>query len=169
MLPCQGLMLEQIGVGDKLLDWFGSYLSNRSQRVVVGGQMSNSKLLSASVPQGSILGPLLFLIYINDITANIKSNIHQFADDTQLLEAVSNALVSIPKINRDLDGLNTPAKKCHVTFNPNKTYFMRISLKKTKVAYPPIYLNGTQIEEATEHTNLGLNFNNKMTWESHIN
>merc|ERR1712055_752290 len=112
---------------------------------------------------------LLFLIYINDITTNIETDIHQFADDTQLLETLSNPMVSVSKINRDLERLNNWAKQWHVTFNPKKTYYMQISLKKSKFDYPPIYLNGTIIEEVTEHTNLGLTFNNKMTWESHIN
>ena len=77
-------------------------------------------------------------------------------------------MVSVAKINRDLERINNWAKTWHVTFNPNKTYFMKISLKKSSRQYPPIVLNGTIIEEIKEYTNLGLTFNNKMTWESHI-
>jgi hypothetical protein len=77
--------LIEIGVCGNLLNWFSSYLSNRSQRVVIGGQSSETKTIQAGVPQGSILGPLLFLIYINDIGDNLETPIHQFADDTTLL------------------------------------------------------------------------------------
>ena len=76
------LKLSSVGIKVKMLQWFSSYLSNRTQRVVLNGQ--NSEWVKAGVPQGSILGPLLFLLYINDIN-RIKTNIRLFADDTSLL------------------------------------------------------------------------------------
>ena len=79
--------LESLGVRGSLLKWFESCLSNRRQRVVVDGQTSSWCTIEAGVPQGSVLGPLLFLIYINDITMNIhsdKSNCLLYADNTSL-------------------------------------------------------------------------------------
>ena len=76
--------LFNIGIRDDLLDWFKSYLMNRQQRVVLNNTNSDWRPLSAGVPQGSILGPLLFLIYINDIVNDISSQIRLFADDTSL-------------------------------------------------------------------------------------
>ena len=76
--------LKSIGIKNSLLQWFGDYLKNRKQRVVINGISSSWSEIKAGVPQGSILGPLLFLIYINDIVNDIQTNIRLFADDTSL-------------------------------------------------------------------------------------
>ena len=65
--------LQQCGIGGSLLQWFSSYLTDRQQRVVINGHASDWGNITAGVPQGSVLGPLLFLIYINDITNNVQS------------------------------------------------------------------------------------------------
>ena len=80
--------LEAAGVTGKLLAWFKNYLYNRKQRVIQPGVSSNWSKILAGVPQGSILGPLLFFIYINDIVNEIGSNIRLFADDTSLFMIV---------------------------------------------------------------------------------
>ena len=76
--------LAQLGITDPLLGWFESYLSCHQQRVVLDGAASNWMDVKAGVPQGSILGPLLFLVYINDICNYIENDINLFADDTSL-------------------------------------------------------------------------------------
>ena len=76
--------LRDIGCSDRLLNWFSSYLSNRRQRVIYNGQASEWTFVKAGVPQGSILGPLLFLIYINDIVNELSASVRLFADDTSL-------------------------------------------------------------------------------------
>ena len=81
--------LRRAGIGGKLLNWFSDYLSNRFQRVVLPGGVSSLCHVQAGVPQGSILGPLLFLIYINDIVDDIRANINLLADDTSLSVVVS--------------------------------------------------------------------------------
>ena len=78
------LKLQAAGVTGKVLAWFKSYLSDRRQRVVIPGGTSDWTSIYAGVPQGSILGPLLFLVYINDIVVDIGSHIRLFADDTSL-------------------------------------------------------------------------------------
>jgi hypothetical protein len=80
--------LERLGIRDSLLSWIKSYLTNRKQQVVIDGNMSDWKDIEAGVPQGSVLGHLLFLVYINDITDNIQSTCFLYADDTSLLEIV---------------------------------------------------------------------------------
>ena len=84
--------LQTVGITGHFLQWFTDYLNNRKQRVVLPGVFSHWTDLKAGVPQGSILGPLLFLIYINDIVRNINSSIRVFADDTSLYIIVENPI-----------------------------------------------------------------------------
>ena len=104
--------LEAMGIRGKLLSWFTSYLKNRQQRVILGGKQSSRGFIRAGVPQGSILGPLLFLVYINDIT-NVVNNIRLFADDTTIFVNVDNSADAAHKINSDLHNVNDWANKCH--------------------------------------------------------
>ena len=92
--------LKAAGITGQLLDWFVSYLENRRQRVVISGVQSDWAYISAGVPQGSILGPLLFLLYINDIVNDIGCNIRLFADDTSLFVIVENPDSAAELINR---------------------------------------------------------------------
>ena len=160
--------LKQYGIQEPLLSWFRSYLYNRSQKVVVNGQQSDSKFLHSGVPQGSILGPLFFLIYINDMSNDLKSSCHQFADDTSLIKYVDDPVISIKDINDDLKTLANWANTWRVTFNANKTNFIRFSLKKKKPDLSPIYLNNTPISEVNTATNLGITLSNNLSWDNHV-
>ena len=77
------LKLKARGIGDGIIDWIEQWLADRRQPVVVHGEVLNWKSVLSGVPQDSVLGPLLFLIYINDLDDNITSNILKFADDTK--------------------------------------------------------------------------------------
>ena len=83
------LKLKAHGIGDSITDWIKQWLTDRRQRVVVDGEVSNWKSVLSGVPQGSVLGPILFLIYINDLDDNITSNVLKFADDTKLFRKVN--------------------------------------------------------------------------------
>ena len=85
-----------------MLNWFRSYLSDRKQRLVLPGASSDWIYILAGVPQGSILGPLLFLLYINDIVNDIGANIRLFADDTSLFIVVDNPMTAAVCMNSDL-------------------------------------------------------------------
>ena len=160
--------LKQLGISGKLLIWLEDYLSNRKQRVVIGGKKSEWTDIKAGVPQGSILGPLLFLIYVNDIINDIESEILLFADDTSMYEPILDPNISIPKVNRDLNRLGSWSMQWLVNFNPLKTKYMIISKKLHKQNYPPLFLNGTQLDKVNKHTQLGITFNDKLTWDDHI-
>ena len=160
--------LKQIGISGILLKWIESYLTNRRQRVVIGGKKSDWSYISAGVPQGSILGPLLFLIYINDIIVDIDSEILLFADDTCLLEPVADPRTSIAKLNSDLNKLSTWAKQWLVNFNPTKTKFMLFSKKLNITAYNQLYLDGEILSRVKFHCQLGIIFNENMTWDNHV-
>ncbi len=112
--------LSSLGICGSLHNWFSSYLSNRKQRVVYSNSSSDWSSLNAGVPQGSILGPLLFLIFINDIVQEIKSNIRLFADDTSLYIVVEDPVTSSVTLNADLTTIHNWSDKWLVTFNPSK-------------------------------------------------
>ena len=94
--------LQSVGISGLLLQWFTDYLHNRKQRVVLPGANSDRTSVKAGVPQGSIIGPLLFLLYINDIVENINSSIRLFADDTSLYIIVDNPNEAANQLNSDL-------------------------------------------------------------------
>ena len=95
--------LQKIGIRGPLLKWFKSYLSDRKQKVTIGGCSSRLLNIRVGVPQGSILDPLLFLIFINDIVDEIQCNIRLFADDTSLYIVVEDAYEAAIKLNTDTE------------------------------------------------------------------
>ena len=100
----QGLhyKLRQIGISGKLLNTLTYFLNNRTQRVILNVHYSSWAKVEAGVPQGSLLGPLLFLIYVNDLSENLASNPKLFADDTSLFFVVKNVDASNVDLNKDL-------------------------------------------------------------------
>ena len=111
--------MRQNGISGKLLKLFQNYLSNRKQRVVLNGFSSDYSSIESGVPQGSVLGPLLFLIYINDLEKNIKSNAKFFADDTMLFSVVNNPAISANELNHDLKVISQWAYQWKMKFNPD--------------------------------------------------
>ena len=106
------------GIGDGIIDWIKQWLTDRRQRVVVDGEVSNWKSVLSGIPQGSVLGPLLFLIYINDFD-NKTSNILKFADDTKVLRRVNND-GDKQHLQNDLDRLMKWSEKWQMLFNSGK-------------------------------------------------
>ena len=157
------------GISGNLLAWFESYLIDRKQRVAINGQTSEYRDIHAGVPQGSILGPLLFLIFIDDLKDTIVSNIFLFADDTFLFERVDNDFdQTFHKLNLDLQSLFDWSKLWLVKFNPRKTEYMLISRKRKPINYPDLYLETIPIKKVATHKHLGVTFNSKGNWVDHL-
>ena len=129
---------------------------------------SSWKYIKAGVPQGSILGPLLFLIYINDIVDEIHSCIRLFADDTSLYIIVDNPLQAAATLNEDLEKLHSWASKWLVTFNPSKSEAITFTRKRIRPLHPPLYMNHQAINEVSSHKHLGLILSNDCNWHEHI-
>ena len=161
--------LRAAGVSGEVLTWFQSYLSNGKQRVVLPGGTSDWVSIRAGVPQGSILGPLLFLLYINDIVIDIGSNIRLFADDTSLYIIVEDPVVAANCLNSDLNKITQWAATWLVSFNPTKTESIIKSRKSNRHRHPLIYMQNHQIIEVDFHKHIGLHFANDCTWHQHIN
>ena len=113
------LKLKAHGIGDSITDWIEQWLTDRRQRVVVDGEVSNWKSVLSGVPQGSVLGPILFLIYINDLNDSITSNVLKFADDTKLFRKV-NTDGDKQHLQNDLDRLVKWSEKWQMLFNFGK-------------------------------------------------
>ena len=162
--------LKKCGVGGRLLAWFADYLTERVQRVVINGQFSDWGTIKAGVPQGSVQGPLLFLLFIDDLVETVgHCKIRLFADDTCLFIEVDNREDAANAINEDLAEINNWSKKWLVTFSAPKTKSLIISNKRDVDQSPPVFLDGHRIEEVKYHTYLGLKFSSNLRWNRHIN
>ena len=131
--------LKQNGIYGNLLNLFENYLENRKQRVVLNGSHSDYSSIESGVPQGSVLGPLLFLIYINDLETNIHSNIKFFADDTMLYSVVRDPFIFANDLNHDLHVIQQWAYQWKMEFNPDPTKQateVLFSCKKSKPIHP---------------------------------
>ena len=139
--------LKQLGICQPILGWVKSYLSNRFMRVVqlVKGQSSSWSSIEAGVPQGSILGPLLFLIYTNDIVRDIICDIFLYADDTSLLSIDSNSETAVNNLNHDLQSIQQWAERWFILFNPSKTVSLTIYSKSRVEEILPLTFNNTPI------------------------
>ena len=160
--------LRLMGLSGTLLSWFSSYLDNRHQRVAVEGSLSDILQVKAGVPQGSILGPLLFLIYINDIVEEIGSCIRLFADDTSLYMIVEDPNSAADLMNNDLSKIHLWALQWLVKFNPNKTEELIISRKQSRPNHPSLFMNNIPVSRVETHKHLGLIFNEQCSWHHHI-
>ena len=118
----------------------------------------------AGVPQVSILGPLLFLIYINDIVNNIRSSIRLFADDTSLYIINDDPQIAAFIHNSDLDAINVWTNDWLVDFNPTKTTSLVISRRQLAIAHPPLEMNNVIFNKTISHRDLGLTLSNTCNW-----
>ncbi len=159
--------LEQCGITGPLLKWFENYLENRKQKVVLNGEESSTLNITSGVPQGSILGPLLFLVYVNDLPTDIISNVKMYADDTSLVLPSKDINTARDTLNEDLNTLDKWAKQWHVIFNPGKTVSMTIT---RKVQEEPLNLvmNNTNIKQVASHKHLGVTIQSNCKWTDHI-
>ena len=105
------------GMDGPLLQWFKHFLTNRMQRLVIRGKCSDWTSVKSGVPQGTILGPILFIIYINDISTDLTSTVKIYADDTKIYRTISSPDVDIPALQCDLDRLGIWANKWQIYLN----------------------------------------------------
>ena len=143
--------LEAIGIRGSCLIWIQNYLSNRTKRVVINNVSSDWSNVKAGVPQGSILGPLFFIILIYDIITDIQSQIKLFADDTSLYLIVDEPQHSANILNSYLDKIHTWSSDWLVPFNPQKTETMTISRRVDKPHHTNLYMNNSIIAEVQNY------------------
>ena len=159
--------LEAVGIRGSLLEWFTDYLSDRRQAVVIKGAKSHYVPVTAGVPQGSVLGPLLFLIYVNDIVVDIKSVMKLFADDTSMYLSLNNDDIRAEILGSDLEKVSTWATRWKVTFNQAKTELLNFSKQRN---FQPLPLNfeNTTLTSTNTHKHLGIILQNNCKWDHHV-
>ena len=160
--------LKSNGISGPLLVLIDSYLSNCKQHVVLNGKSSNWSSIPAGVPQGSVLGPLFFLVYINDLVENDEK---LFADDTSLFTVVYVEGIAADQLNRDLKVISDWAYQWKMQFNPDKNkqaIQVIFSQKRTKPAHPPIFLNESEVKIKHEQKHLGMILDSCLNFNSHV-
>ena len=165
--------LKSYGVEGELLSLLKNYLQNREQRVVLNGQTSGWRKINSGVPQGSVLGPLLFLIYINDLPDGIISMCKIFADDTSLFSKVLDINKSVTELNTDLEKISQWAYQWKMQFNPdpnkqaNEVIFSR-KLVSNNLSHPPVKFNNNNITRCSHQKHLGVVLDSNLNFNTHI-
>ena len=158
--------LTSYGITGNTQNWIKSFLSNRKQRVSVNGALSDITDVTSGVPQGSVLGPVLFLLYINDINGNIKSSIRLFADDSIIYRKISSK-TDHEILQTDLSQLQTWSDKWQMEFNVSKCVHLPIT-NKTKPSTHKYSLSGQPLSTVSSHSYLGVKLDSKLTWTNHV-
>ena len=153
-VPHKRLMLKikSFGIVGQIYDWIEDWLKDRQQRVVILGKNSNWIKVKSGVPQGSVLGPLLFLIYINDIDDCVGTHILKFADDTKIYSVVANK-EDVAKLQDDLKNLCNWSREWLMLFNIAKCKVMHLGRNNVKAEYE---IDGTKLDEVDEERDLGV-------------
>ena len=156
MAPRSSLQTKTNSISDELLNILTDFLDNRTQRVILNGQYSSWAKVEAGVPQGSILGPLLFLIYINDLSDNLASNPKLFSDNTSLFSVVKNVDASNIDLNNGLKKIGEWA------------FQWKMSFKVQTTNHPPLFFNENVILKTTLQKHLGMFLDNKLNFSGHL-
>ena len=164
-VPHQRLLvkLKAYGVQGKLLNWIEAFLTYRQQHVVINNAKSDFCDVISGVPQGSVLGPLLFLIYINDLPTIIHSPSLLFADDTKIFRRIASHQDYI-QLQQDILALEKWSKLWQLNFNCSKTFVMHLGKNNPGYTYN---MSGKQLETVKEHKDLGVLVDSELKFHHH--
>ena len=154
------------GIGGKTMKWIDAFLCFRQQRVVVNGVKSDWAPVVSGVPQGTVLGPLLFSLHINDIMSDIESEIRLFADDCVCYREIKDIEDTL-KLQKDIDRLGILARKWGMRLQPVKCNMMQLTNKHNKIQ-ASYTLEGTVLENVDSIKYLGVTITSDLKWNSHI-
>ena len=165
--------LKRYGITGENLNWFKNYLTDRKQCVTYDGLLTETKRIVCGVPQGSILGPLLFLIYVNDLYKTSKLfDIILFADDTNLFYSHKNLKTLFDTVNTELKLINDWFIANKLSLNVKKTKYIlfckNAKLDDLPLRLPALLINNTNIERVSETSFLGVIIHESLSWHKHI-
>ena len=149
----------------RIIKWIKYYLSERKQFVEINGKKSEWQNVTSGIPQGSVLGPLLFLIYINDLPDGIMSNIYMYADDIKLYREIKSP-EDHQILQNDLTKLCIWSKKWLLKIHPKKCSCLSIGKKKSLCEY---VLSSHVIEQVDSMKDIGVTIDSNLTFNEHIN
>ena len=161
------------GIRGNTLAWIQDFLSNRSQKVIINGVQSEERIVTSGIPQGSVLGPILFVLYINDLPTNVESEIRLFADDTKLFTR-SDIPGATDTLQNDLDILQQWSEKWLLRFHPEKCHVLKLGTKKSEVEYHMTKRNSDgnnvslNLAESPFEKDLGVFIDNKLNFKEHV-
>ena len=156
------------GVRGDTLKWIKDWLSGRTQQVVVQNSTSKPAAVTSGVPQGSVLGPLLFLIYINDLPDHVSSSTpRMFADDCAFSRKIDSP-ADTALLQDDLNKLQEWERKWDMEFNASKCKLLRITRRTSQAVLTNYTIHGEALESVAKEKYLGVVFNTKLNWNDHI-
>ena len=155
------------GIRGKVLQWIRNFLKDREQRVVINGVSSNAAFVTSGIPQGSVLGPILFLIYVNDLPEIVTSTVKLFADDTKIYRKIQNTHDS-EELQRDLDKLMNWSQRWQLPFNMGKCSILHLGKNNPNHKYK-LTSEGDIVElvEIEEEKDLGIKFDSLLSFKQH--
>ncbi|KAJ8736617.1 hypothetical protein PYW08_007273 [Mythimna loreyi] len=164
------LKLEHYGLGQKSLSLLRSYLNDRQQLVQINGVNSSGLNVKMGVPQGSILGPFLFLVYINDLPHLLQNKLNMvlFADDTSLIFKINRRATNFDDVNNALLQVHNWFTANNLVLNGKKTKCIRFSLPNVKSSVCDIILNNEKLEFVDKTVFLGITLDLKLQWGPHL-
>ncbi len=160
------LKLDHFGIRGSTHDWIANFLMLRKQSVVVGGDCSDWVSVQSGIPQGTVLGPLLFWLFINDLSDNLTSTVRLFADDCVVYRTISGDH-DADLLQTDLDLLCTWEHTWLMKFNPEKCFVLKVTDSHNPKTHS-YNLNNTTLQETDSHTYLGVEISNNLKWNKHI-
>lgn len=160
--------LHSIGIRGSLLKWFNSYLTDRRHRTVIEGHASPWLPVKSGVPQGSILGPLLFVIYVNDLPKVVDdgTTVQIYADDTKCYRTISDQSDMI-QLQQDIHNLEKWSVVHRMLFKVEKCKHLRVT-RKRKAITGSYTVNGIPISEVSNEKDLGVMISGDLSWNSHV-
>ena len=164
--------LANLNLDQTVISWIGSYLSNRKQRVLANGVHSSYLDVTQGVPQGSVLGPLFYIVYANDLSTILKKcNIALYADDTVLFTANATFADSVSKLQSDMNSLSVWCKSNGVSVNVSKTKVMTFGSPKTLKELPQYQVSygGLPLQTVSSYKYLGLTMDSQLNFNLHVN
>ena len=160
--------MNKYGIRGNTFKLIESYLSNRTQFVKVNNVCSSVAYIKYGVPQGSIIGPLLFLIFINDLPNATSLFMKLFADDTFLCDQ-NKCLKSLERnVNKELKKVNTWLASNELTLNISKSKFMLLSNQRKDRYDISVNINGIKLDQCSSYKYLGIVFDDKLNWKDHV-